>query len=1270
MLAPSPFDEKVRAGNTERISIGLIALACTLAALIFTTDLLLPLGEVGGVPYAAVVLIGMWSRWRPLIFLLAGLGTALTVLGYAYTPAGGEFWSSITNRGLAVFIIWAAAFVVLGSKRVEARLRDEEERTRSILNTLVDGVVTINQSGIVTSLNSAAITMFGYTAEEVIGNNVKMLMTERDQNWHDGYLEQYLKTGNAKIIGSGREVVGRRKDGTTFSLDLGISEAIISGKAGYTGILREITERKKSENALRHSEFQLRLLADSLPGQIISLDRDLKFRFANKAYCEIHGYTQEGILGLDFREIIGETGYRNLQPNIDAALSGQSVEFETTYKFVDGIERDIVASYVPEVDESGTVLGLYVMLIDVTERNRAVEELHQSVAQMRLVTDALPVLIAYIDIDRRFRFVNETAEIWFANPRADIIGKSIVEIFGETQAERTVPTLERVESGETVEQEFTESYPDGVTRFVKMNIVPDFDATGEFRGHFALFQDFSQRKQSETALRNSEFQLRLLANNLPVMIISLDPQLLFRFANTAYCEAHGRSLEEIVGKDLRDVLGKSAYNKLKPNIDAALAGRAVEFETHYEFGDGIERYVEASYIPELDQQGAVRGLFVMLADITERRSAEVALKESEETLNAFFSNAPLGMALYDADLRYLKINELSAWNSDFSVDEHIGKSLAEIKPTATKVLEPIYRRLFETGVSNVNFEVQEELPSDQGALHWWSAFAFPTSWVDGKPSTIGVVALDITERKRIEEEVRATAENLDAILKASPLAIHAADFEGRILNWNPASQATFGWREDEVVGKFNPLIPENERETYIQRVTNTAKGKPALGEELTRRRKDGTMIDVAVWTAPIRDASDKIVGSLAVLQDITERRRAEEALKESEARLDAFFTNAPIGLVLWDDQQRYVKVNDVAAEWHSLATKDHIGRTKAEALPAYEKTDKASFQHIMDTGKPVLNQEFVSTLRARPNDEMTLLVSRFPIPGTTGKPVGVASIILDITEQKRAREEVRNLNAKLEQRVEKRTAELRTAQAELVRKERLATLGQLSATVSHELRNPLGTIRNSLVILEKKLGTESPVVHRSIDRMVRNIGRCNNIIDEMLEFARARELELNKTNFDAWLVNILDEFQVPPGITVTRLLGAPRSRPGIDDDRMRRAIVNVYDNACQAMTEEPKGKGPAKKKALTVSTKSVKGRLEVLIADTGPGMPPEVFAAAFEPLYSTKGFGVGLGLPIVKQIMEQHGGGIEITSKQGIGTQVVLWLPLGKSANKVKREAQ
>jgi signal transduction histidine kinase len=258
--------------------------------------------------------------------------------------------------------------------------------------------------------------------------------------------------------------------------------------------------------------------------------------------------------------------------------------------------------------------------------------------------------------------------------------------------------------------------------------------------------------------------------------------------------------------------------------------------------------------------------------------------------------------------------------------------------------------------------------------------------------------------------------------------------------------------------------------------------------------------------------------------------------------------------------------------------------------------------------------------------------------------------------------ELRILNENLERRVADRTTELRAAQAELLRKERLATLGQLTATVSHELRNPMGVIRTSAYIVRRSLAGESGRVQRAMERIERNVIRCDRIIDELLDFARIKELVREPTAIDAWLDQTLGEQVLPPEIVLRRDFNLSNAIIPIDHDRFRRAVINVFDNACQAMAGEGVENAAAIGDGIiTVRSQEREGRAELVFQDTGPGIPPEIREKIFEPLYSTKGFGVGLGLPTVQQIMEQHDGGVEIENVDGGGTQVTLWLPYTNS---------
>ncbi len=266
--------------------------------------------------------------------------------------------------------------------------------------------------------------------------------------------------------------------------------------------------------------------------------------------------------------------------------------------------------------------------------------------------------------------------------------------------------------------------------------------------------------------------------------------------------------------------------------------------------------------------------------------------------------------------------------------------------------------------------------------------------------------------------------------------------------------------------------------------------------------------------------------------------------------------------------------------------------------------------------------------------------------------------------------------ADLEARVEGGTSALAAADADLqrrselpehtqgrmLRQERLATIGQLTAALSHELRHPLGASRSAMDAIKLLSPQGDPRLKRAIALAERSQKRSEKIIDELLSFTRVQALNAEDTLIDDWLGRFLDELPMPPGIAQHRALDSAAAC-GVDRDRFRQALANVIDNACQAMEIPPPGQSQSRRTLLSIATRQANGRLEITIGDNGCGISPDELANIFEPLYSTKSFGVGLGLPVAKQILEEHGGGVRLNSEVGRGTEVVLWLPLVAQAD-------
>jgi len=265
--------------------------------------------------------------------------------------------------------------------------------------------------------------------------------------------------------------------------------------------------------------------------------------------------------------------------------------------------------------------------------------------------------------------------------------------------------------------------------------------------------------------------------------------------------------------------------------------------------------------------------------------------------------------------------------------------------------------------------------------------------------------------------------------------------------------------------------------------------------------------------------------------------------------------------------------------------------------------------------------------------------------GEEGEFLHLDGAVFDVTERRRMESELRQALDKTNEAMDK-----------LSRQERLAALGQVAGTVSHELRNPLAAIHNSMALIRQLTADKGLGVERAVDRVERNIVRCNGIINDLLEFTRKRDLNRTSTAIDGWLAEMLDEHAVAGGVAVVRELSS-RGVVALDRDRFRQVMVNLLDNAAQAMTISGWSPTDGRRLTIAVKTEAAGPHVRLSVADNGPGISTENLAKIFEPLFTTKASGVGLGLPTVRTIVEQHGGTIDVESAVDKGTTFVVWLP-------------
>jgi PAS domain S-box-containing protein len=398
---------------------------------------------------------------------------------------------------------------------------------------------------------------------------------------------------------------------------------------------------------------------------------------------------------------------------------------------------------------------------------------------------------------------------------------------------------------------------------------------------------------------------------------------------------------------------------------------------------------------------------------------------------------------------------------------------------------------------------------------------------------------------------------------------------------------------------------------------------------------------------------EEVAGDIAFALHNAEQ---EEALAWERYLLKTLMDNVPDAIYFKDTDSRFIRTNKAhAGRWFGLSDPAQaVGKTdfdffsEQHARQAYEDE-----QEIIRTGQPLLNMEERETWPDRP--DTWVVTSKMPLRDEAGHIVGTFGLTRDITDRKRAEEALKEYSERLEEMVEERTQELRDAQEQLIRKEKLAVLGQLAGGVGHELRNPLGTISNAVYFLNMALEEPDPDVKEMLEILQKEVRTSEMIISSLLDFARTKPPARRKVDINVVVQEALSRTTVPENVEVVSQLDGTLPIILADPDQLGQVFGNIILNAIQAM---PEG-GQLVVKTSEVSEKLPKSEwVAVSFTDTGVGIAEENLGKLFEPLFTTKAKGIGLGLAVTKTLVQGHGGTIEVQSELGKGTTFTVQLPI------------
>jgi PAS domain S-box-containing protein len=946
----------------------------------------------------------------------------------------------------------------------------------------------------------------------------------------------------------------------------------------------------------------------------------------------------------------GELAASELPMQVAAALGMEVRHSETDVLLPGGKLVALLGSATPLRDADGQIRGCVGVFQDITARKQAEEALRNQAQQeihiLKTLVAEAPV--GLVMLDRKMRQI-QASQRWIDDvgmKREDIIGRLHYDSFPDLPA-RWKEAHRRGLAGEVVsgtEDRFLS--PDGAEHFVNWQIRPWGDNGDETGGIIIYSDDITQRKQSEEAARKSELEYRDLFDHMSEGLAYC--KMLFENGKPhdfVYLNVN-RAFEALTG--LKDVTGKRV-TEIIPGIReadprlfeiygrVALTGVPESFEV---FVEALAMWFSISvYSPEKEYFVAVFEV------ITKRKQAEETLRKSEALLRAITENTPDLIFLKDRAGRMMLANPATIRVIGKPSQEVIGRADREFfdDPVAGEAISEADQNIMEKGETLV---FEETVPTPMGTRTFLSS---KTPWCDENGQVIGLIGVsrDITERKRAELEARRWQRAFEQAELGIALANTANETFAAV---NHAFARQRGYTPEELAGRPIPSVfPPEVRPGLAAQIGAVDSPTGHCVFESVHQRKDGSRFPVLVDLTAVRDEAGRLVSRVAYVQDLTERKKAEQTLRESEERFRRLVETIPDVVVVYDRDRRVQYINAATTSVTGLPPSAFIGKRDEEMFP------------------PEVCEKFVPTLlEAYATRAVSETQADLPIPGIglrslkiiciplldeAGEIREVVGITQDLTEYKRAENQVRQMNKDLEQRVRDRTAQLQAANGELE---------SFAYSVSHDLRAPLRGIDGwSLALAEDYRDQLDQRARGFLDRVRAESQRMGRLIDDLLRLSRVTrsEMELDFVDLSGAVRRIADrqkdaeprrsiEFSIEPDLTAYG-----------DERLIEIALTNLLDNAVKFTGRRDPGR-------IEFGKLPSNGESVFFVRDNGAGFDMDYASNLFGPfqrMHSAAEFpGTGIGLANVQHIVRRHGGRVWAEAKEEQGATFFFTLGSAK----------
>ena len=1122
----------------------------------------------------------------------------------------------------------------------------------AIIGFIADPVVVMDSSGRIIASNPIVEKIIDVKMEDFINKNFFELKIFNEKQTI--LIKENLKK---RLSGNSIEpyrVTLRGRNGQEILLEVNAKIVEYNGQVLDVVVFHDVTHTKKMRTALRTSEERFNGIARSIKDPLILVNEDAKVTYWNPAAEITFGYTNDEALGKVIHELVVpktmcKEGKDRIQQSVKSFSNTGLGYFTVGNVEVTACRKD-GSEFPAELSlssmRSGGKWNAVAVVKDITRRKLSNQKLKEAEQRYHALFSQAPIGVMVIDPETAsFAEFNDIAHLQLGYSRQEFEKITIFDIQAEETPEQVKAHLkELVKNGGG---EFETKHRTKTGEICSVGVTNKaFKSQGKTYLH-CIAHDVTEGKKVQNALMASEARYRQLVKVAEEGIWAIDNDYVSVFVNPRMAQMLGYQESEMLGKTLFDFLDADWVEKIR-GILIGFTAENTKGQYEYAFpqknGSRIDTLVTISIIT--DDQKKKTGYLAVISDISQRKKAERALKASEELSKAVVANAPIGIATSDKSRNFLTANEAFC--------KILGYSETELRKLTFKELT--HPDELARSFKNITMLERGEIPSfvDQkryirkdGTTIIGRVIINAIRNSNGKPVLFVVELEDITKHKQLEDDLRSSEERFRAISTSAMDGIVLSDAEDHILYWNPAAEKTFGFSSEQALGKklSELVIPPQAHSRHLEFLADLSKASVSKRQfGLTALRSDGTSfpIDLSVVSEKVNNQNCL----LAIIKDITEWKAMEEALRQEKDLLESVTTSTNVVLSIVSRDYRIIWANRTAQEVTGCGKLENKYCYETFGGGSKEVCEGCGVKRVFENGEAIVRRDYHRKTQDR--DVWTELIST-PIKDKNGKVIAALEIAIDINERKRLQNKLAEYSQLLEGIVQKRTGELKKTQADLVKSERLAAIGELAGMIGHDLRNPLTGIKNSVYFMKKKGSQLPPGQARE---MLETIDKCvdysNRIINDLLDYSREIHLALESQSPKKLLDDSLIIMNIPENVKVkNKLSQTPIIK--VDPDKTKRVFINLIKNAVDAMPDGGK---------ITVEGKEVKGGLEISFADTGIGIGDEILPKLFSPLFTTKAQGMGFGLAICKRIIEAHRGTISVKTVKGQGTTFTITLPV------------